>query len=440
MAIVYVDSAGSNTSPYDTWAKAATTLQTALTAYTAGDEIWVAHNHAETPGASVTWTDSAAATALQRVPIYRVNSGTNSYDPTTGADTKQLDISAGEYDLVNVGWMDYHGLYLHIGDDIFDTQSLIATTWTDCYLLLSSASAYFRFGNSSSNSQSVMKNTTIDSTGGSLTFLPSGGDMKFYGCTFKGPAQSTGLFRAATNREGNYIFEGCDFSGLTGTIILFDLNVSAAVFDIKLINCLMPTTYTLHDSGFTHDHQSLEIYNSDDAGNLYVSRKETVRGTVNEDTGVYVSGGFQDADGTTSLSMVMTTRAATTEPHTPLESLPILARIESTGAKTFTVECVENFTTALTKREAWIEVYYLGSATETNWSIANDREFAESSYTNLAAGTGLANWTGEPAGSRSVKLTATATVNQAGLFMVKVFLGEFESGKVLHYDPEVTVS
>ena len=63
-----------------------------------------------------------------------------------------------------------------------------------------------------------------------------------------------------------------------------------------------------------------------------------------------------------------------------------------------------------------------------------------SGYTNPAAGTGLANWTGEPTGSRSVKLTATGTVNQAGLYMVKVFLGNYESGKVLHYDPLVTVT
>ena len=44
MALLFVASGVSNTSPYETWAKAATSLQTALTAATAGDVVVIQRN------------------------------------------------------------------------------------------------------------------------------------------------------------------------------------------------------------------------------------------------------------------------------------------------------------------------------------------------------------------------------------------------------------
>ena len=41
MADIYVNHSGSNTSPYDTEAKAATDIQVALDAVSAGDTVWI---------------------------------------------------------------------------------------------------------------------------------------------------------------------------------------------------------------------------------------------------------------------------------------------------------------------------------------------------------------------------------------------------------------
>lgn len=65
MATYYVSSDGSNTSPYDTWAKAATTLQAAVTLATvAGDIILVDQDHQESSAVALTITWSAAATVI----------------------------------------------------------------------------------------------------------------------------------------------------------------------------------------------------------------------------------------------------------------------------------------------------------------------------------------------------------------------------------------
>ena len=67
MATIYVDSAGSDTSPYDTWGKAAVLLQTALTAWTTGDIILVKENSTVTPTSGTALTGGAEDTLI---PIY----------------------------------------------------------------------------------------------------------------------------------------------------------------------------------------------------------------------------------------------------------------------------------------------------------------------------------------------------------------------------------
>ncbi len=50
MANRYVYTGGSNTSPYDTWAKAATTLVSAISGSAAGDDFWVASHRRHPTG------------------------------------------------------------------------------------------------------------------------------------------------------------------------------------------------------------------------------------------------------------------------------------------------------------------------------------------------------------------------------------------------------
>ena len=447
MAKLYANSvAGSNTSPYDTWAKGATAIQTLLTAYTAGDEIWVAHDHAESgAGADVTLTASAAATLRQRVPLYRVNRSTDVYSPSTGSDAIQIDTSDGAYDLSLDFEGVWHGFHLKMGDDLVADLSPSSNVLVDCYLNISSSQGRLAIGAFNSDAPFTMLGGTINfshANGGEIT--PRGGPHIFKGTTFTGTIYSTGLVTPANARTYCNDFIACDFSGLNAGIFLNSSSSSSTSGRVRVINCDHPSGWSWTDSYWSNTagnfNTTLEVYNTDSGGNLYAVRYESPLGLTTEDTATYHDSGYVDDDGSTNLSMKMEARGSLTEPHSPMEGLPILARIDSTGSKTFTVECVENLTTAVTKRKAWIKVYHLGSATETLWSIANDREIVAASYTNLAAGTGLGNWTSPPTGSRSVKLTATATVNQAGLYMVVVCFGDYESGKVFHYDPLVTVT
>lgn len=444
MAIIYVDSVGgSNTSPYDTWAKAATTVQTALTAWTDGDEIWIEDSHTENPAADITWT-AGSSTIANRVPMYRMTSA-NVYSPTTGADTAQVNLSGtAAADLFTNFHFAMYGLNLQVGNNIEMDLAGYSGIFEDCYLEGATSGSQLNVGSTNCDAATEFKNCEIDFTntgGGSIELL---GYTEFNGCTFSGYAASAGLLQPGSlNRAYRCIFRGCDFSGMTFNASGPVVDTSAfsdSWFQVDIINCDVPASQSYTDGTFTTDNQFVTVWATDSGGNLYQTDRYGFRGDVNTDTATYRDAGYQDRDGTTNLSMEMVP-ASNVDIASPLVSIDIPFKITTTGAKTFTVECVENYTTALTQRDAWIEVYYLGSATETLHTITNDnREFAAASYTNLAAGTGLANWTGEPASSRSVKLTATATVNQTGIHVARVFLANYESTKQFFYDPVVTVS
>ena len=89
----------------------------------------------------------------------------------------------------------------------------------------------------------------------------------------------------------------------------------------------------------------------------------------------------------------------------------------------------------------WLELFYYDSATNTHHKLdTSTREFAKLTYTTLASGTGTGNWTSPPAGSRSVKLEVTVTVNKIGYYYGVVHLGKYEAGKVAHVDPKLEVA
>jgi hypothetical protein len=119
--------------------------------------------------------------------------------------------------------------------------------------------------------------------------------------------------------------------------------------------------------------------------------------------------------------------------HTPLVGIDLRAYVASTGSTTFTVEANHNFTTAPTADEAWIEVYYLGTSNSVLYSVAGGREILGST----ALTTSTVGWTGA---TSKIKFSETVTVNKAGTYIVRVFLGKYEASKALWYCPLVDVT
>src|SRR5574343_580810 len=82
MATYFVASGGSNTSPYDTWAKAATSLATALTATTTAGDVVVIQYNAVPSGDAELSADTTYTFAGDIWLISASNDGGSAYTPT----------------------------------------------------------------------------------------------------------------------------------------------------------------------------------------------------------------------------------------------------------------------------------------------------------------------------------------------------------------------
>lgn len=104
MATYFVSSSGSNTSPYDTWAKAATSLQTALTAASSNGDIVVIKYDGVPSGdsavsANTTWTISAD---IALISASADDAGT-AYTPTAMGSSYWIGTSSASYSLYFAG-------------------------------------------------------------------------------------------------------------------------------------------------------------------------------------------------------------------------------------------------------------------------------------------------------------------------------------------------
>src|SRR5690242_3295403 len=67
MATIHLDASGSNTAPYDTWAKAATTWATAVGALAAGDDLVMSSSYTESTSGAVSWALPGTDTLPNRI-------------------------------------------------------------------------------------------------------------------------------------------------------------------------------------------------------------------------------------------------------------------------------------------------------------------------------------------------------------------------------------
>jgi hypothetical protein len=116
---------------------------------------------------------------------------------------------------------------------------------------------------------------------------------------------------------------------------------------------------------------------------------------------------------------------------------PIIRSWVGTGSKTFTVEYVENFTTALTQSDISFRLTYLGTANSLATAYAEGGD--PNPETGTAATSSTVSWTGA-AGYTKGKMVETVTVNKAGIYAVQVYLAKYEAGKDMYVCPLVDVT
>lgn len=393
MANLYVASTGSNTSPYDTWAKAATAPLTATALAAAGDTIYM---HGET------FTIAADATYVLAAGVRWLCTNDKTNEPPLTASTAGVINGSGTASVdiaIQGGPALVDGITFQNGASSVGTTLAVANTdgskitLRNCLLRFvtaaPSANITLGFASSSGNSEVVLQNTSLrfNNVGQGVNvsahleandsvILASGSSVP---TTLFKPGQTCGLIR----------FGGCDFSGMSsGTVFA---NNASNYTRIELSQCKQGAA-TLNAS-LTSAGTEIFVYDCASGDQHYQFQHQAYNGSTTISTSIYADDGAAYDIAGTKHSWVVAGNANTSKAN-PYVSPWISRYNEGVAAVTPYLEVLRNSsTTAYTDVEVWAE-FMAKTAGGSPISALVSSDFGG----NLSGGTnqasGAASWTG----------------------------------------------
>lgn len=420
MADFYVKASGSNTAPYDTWAKAATSLATACAATANGDRVFMDSAMVEAVTATTAYSLGAKTVVVStadttNMPPTTVDAGAT-IDSTATASAIQIRTIAGIY--YGMHWKTgnagatqtqrHNGKHYsstfertYAGDLSFDqirTENCIFVNGAGVTTKISPANSWYW--------KSV--NDSFFATGGvpNPVFLRGGGSLEIVGGDL-----------SACNTE-----------------IMDDWYGSESI--MTLVNCSLHASATFPNGG-TVETNECRVFNCAAGDNHYAMSHKDYWGSTNVLTSKYVTADGASYDGTNKACWVVAGSTRATVNH-PYKSPWIEVYHDGVAAITPYLEILrDGSATPYTNAEVWVEFSYQGNTGSTKASFVNDSSGilgTPANQTNSALAT--TDWTGagSPAWSGKVAPTASITPAEIGPLMARVCIaGNF----TVYVDPQI---
>lgn len=441
MAILYVDSGGSGTAPYDTWAKASTTLKVALDAAAAGDTIYIYSGHTETPNVNTSY--AGAGTSVSPIVIVATSDNTNN-PPNAGTyqnmvdGTGTINNAGGGYDITFGGHNIWHGLKFQIGDDLFSSATS-SNTYHDC--LIAVADNISITGVNTQDTSYQFYDTTIEFTGSGGNFIIDC-HIVWHGGIFRlnGGSVATYVFQAGSFRPNIWSIRDVDFQDIDSGDILFR-KANDSMCDVTFARCKLPSAFDfpadLFDSSGIMENTSVKFHSVSDASGIEYFQENYFEGQINQDTSIYLNATY---DGTNGYSAKMVSNANAIEVSRPLRFKLADLYVDATGS-TLTVELVLDSATSLNDDDFWVDVEYPDSTTTQLGNIITSK--ADVLATPVALTTSTVTWTGTSGFTneqkRKVAIDFTGVADEAvGVYTVWANLAI--PSTTVYVDPKITVT
>ena len=424
MADYFVSASGSNTAPYNDWAKAATSLQTALTAASSGgDRVIIQHNGVPSTDAELaadaTYTASADVTV-----IAASNDGGSAFTPTPmGASNwignsttfRSITISGGfVIAFIGVTFLVSGTTVDHFVSATTDNQLFILKN-SRIDILNTAAGSRVRLGISgtaSINSAWILEDCTLR-FGNVGQGIEVGGNGAMVNCTISGAGSAPSeLFQFSSLEQGGYYeFHGCDFSPATGT--LFGSS-SAGARRFKLYACSLGAGVVVLAAQAVNNQSSIQVELLDcAAGDVhYQIGFHNALGSLVADTGIYANDGAQ-YDGTNRCSWKIVTTSLASRQN-PFQTPWISKYHAGTAAITPSFEVLrDGSASAYTDAQVWGEWSAKLTSGSVRASVVSDRVEVGATAAAQASGVGLAGWAGKSATAWSGKLAPESSITPA---------------------------
>ena len=410
----------------------------------AGDSLYVSSAHNATEAASVTIT--FPGTNASPNTVLSIDAATGNYlagatESTTGLSSLFVGGSCYIEGFVFNGGSGVNTIILALGPST--TQQCKKYVNCDFILVSTSASSTIRLGGSGGTAGMVDLITLVNprfkfaSTGQYINALHT--VEIFGGSIITGGSTPVSLFvLPAANTMSSYLFcTGFDFSNLAATVNIVTGGAVGRDGFFTFANCKMPTAWSgaLVSTAITKAGFDVNAYNLAADDTNYRFWKETISGSIKEETSIVMTGGA--TDGTTSYAMKMVSSADAEYPLLPLTSQKLFKRNETTGAaKTVTVEITHSAAAALTDKEIYLELEYLGTTGFPLSLFANDGP-ATVLTTAVDQTTSTQAW-GGAAQTYKQKLSVTVTPQEKGDFIATVKL--FKASTTVYVNPDLIIT
>lgn len=441
MADYFVAEGGSNTAPYDTWAKAATSLQTALTAATGdNDRVIIQYDGVPTPDDAEVGADTTYTFGGNIALIASTNSGTSTVTPTAMGAANWIGNSTTNRSITLAGAFRVHvyGVTFRTAGTTSDSILLGSTNdshyeFDSCYFWSGNTGTAARIrlgtGTSTNNIYTRAVNCTFRVGGTNQPIRLGSGRIVLENCTLSSAGSAPTTLFELDYPGPETVFIGCDFSH-AGTA-----NLAASATDgaktVVFQNCKLGSGYVALAAQSPANKGSGVVWIFDCAAGdeHYHLQYHDAFGSLTTDTAIYANDGAQ-YDGTNYCSWKIVTTANCSF-YTPFVSPWFDVYHSGTSAVTPSIEILrDGSATAYQNDEVWGEWAYKGTTGSTQTTLVNDRKALTAAAANQDAGVGTSGWTGENATAWSGKL-AGASITPAEIGHIR--------GRVLVGEPSITV-
>lgn len=416
MADRYVSHLGSNTSPYNSWATAATTLQAALTGEVAGDRIFVADTHTES-AAGYTNTWDLAGTAAS--PCEIICTSTSSAPPTSASSGATFTATSGNRIVFQyANYTLVQGLTFVCGGDLATLGGMYyQAKFKDCKVRFTSTGGVSLGLNNNTAGLTVFENFWLKFS--SSGYIDGRGGMIWQGGGLEeGTASPSALFQNIGSGAQFWI-ESLDLSQGSSSMHIVNSSTRYAKFVIR--NSKLPSGWTGSLNGSTPgDGSRYEMWNCDSADTNYRMQISTFSGNIFSETTVVRTGGA--TDGTTPISWRMVSNNNASYLVAPLDSPETSIWNNTIGSSvSVSLETLTNGVT-LTDADIWIEVHYLGTTgAPLGVEVSNKKVNTLVSSKNHPSSSSSWTTTGITTPIKQ-RLSVTFTPQEKGVFQVVVRL------------------
>jgi hypothetical protein len=440
MADYFVASGGSNTAPYETWAKAATSLATALAAAaTAGDRVIIQYNAVPSGDAELA-ADTTYTPAANIQIISASNDGGSAFTPTAmgtanwiGNSTTNRGIIIAGSDRISL----WSGVTLRTAGASADDLSLSSsatigqqTRYEGCYFWLGGTNTSSRLNVTADRAYVECHDCTfrLGSTPQRIVF--DGGKAVLTNCTLSSAGSTPTTAFAGSTFDASVTMIGCDLSIVTGTLIADCAQVLEFVFDRCKLGAAV-TVLASQTSNPTRVSGSALILDCASGDTQVFFGYYNALGSVVSDTGIYFTAG----DAAQSWKIVTTANARFGAPFVT----PPIARYNSTlSSITPYLEILrDGSTTAYQDDEVWARFQAKTTSGFTTASTYTDRMTVAGTPANLSAGAGLGSWTGESGTAWSGKIESGSAFTPAEVGDITVTIQVGEPSITVYVDPQI---